>query len=234
MISRHSNSKDILDAKLELCKSVLRDDLAAIERVCGELSEDEKVNGVKYFEVSLNPYNFLSEDKTEVKVEELVMSVLSALEKAEQDNGVRFGLILQYNKGMKEESKYLLSLCTSLKEKNVVGLELSGYDFNIEEVISDDSENVDFLLFSPWDIELFAEARESKVHRSVHAGAFCPSEVVFQAIEKLGAERIVFGYSVIEDDSLYKDCISNKIHFCTTPSLFYGPKGKRVYCFICQ
>ena len=80
------------------------------------------------------------------------MSVLSALEKAEQDNGVRFGLILQYSKGMREESKYLLNLCRSLKEKNVVGLELSGYDFNIEEVISDDSENVDFLLFSPSDI----------------------------------------------------------------------------------
>ena len=147
MISRHENSKDILDTKLELCKSVLRDDPAAIERVCRELSEDEVVNGVKYFEVSLNPYNFLSEDKTDGKVEELVMSVLSALEKAEQDNGVRFGLILQYSKGMREESKYLLNLCRSLKEKNVVGLELSGYDFNIEEDISDDSENVDFLLF---------------------------------------------------------------------------------------
>ena len=226
MMSRHENSKDILESKLELCKSVLRDDLEAIERVCRELSDDEKVNGVKYFEVSLNPYNFLGEDKSDVRVEELVMRVLSALGKAEEETGVRFGVILQYNKGMREESKYLLSLCRSLKEKNVVGLELSGYDFNIEEVISDDSENVDFLLFSPWDIELFEEARDNKVHRSVHAGAFCPSEVVFQAIEKLGAERIVFGYSVIEDDSLYKDCINNKIHFCTTPSLFYAPKGK--------
>ena len=35
-----------------------------------------------------------------------------------------------------------------------------------------------------------------QVHRSVHAGEFGPSDVVFQAIERLGAERIVFGYSV--------------------------------------
>ena len=226
MISRQDNTKDILDAKLDLCKSVLRDDLAAVERVCWELSEDEKTNGVNYFEVSFNPYNFLGEDKSEVKVEELVTSVLSSFEKADNDTGVRFGLILQYNKGMREESRYLLSLCKSWKEKNVVGIELTGYDFNIEEVISDDSENVDFLLFNPGDIELFEEALQSRVHRSVHAGAYCPSEVVFQAIEKLGAERIVFGYSVIEDESLYKDCINNKIHFCTTPSLFYSPKGK--------
>ena len=34
------------------------------------------------------------------------------------------------------------------------------------------------------------------MHRSVHAGEFGPSDVIFQAIERLGAERIVFGYSV--------------------------------------
>ena len=36
-----------------------------------------------------------------------------------------------------------------------------------------------------------------QVHRSVHAGEFGPSDVVFQAIERLRAERIVFGYSVL-------------------------------------
>ena len=39
-------------------------------------------------------------------------------------------------------------------------------------------------------------ANWTQVHRSVHAGEFGPSDVVFQAIERLGAERIVFGYSV--------------------------------------
>ena len=226
MISRQENSKETVDSKMKLCADVLTNDIPAIERVCKELSEDERKNGVKYFEVSLNPYILLGDDKSDEKVQEVVSAVLSALAAAQEATGVRYGVVLQYSKGMKDEAKFLLSLCKDLKDENVVGIELAGYDFNIEEVISDDSENVDFLLFSPDDIDIFMEAKDNKIHRSVHAGAYCPSEVIFQAIEKLGAERIVFGYSVIEDNSLYQDCISNKIHFCTTPSFNYGPKGK--------
>ena len=226
MISRQENSKETVDSKMKLCADVLANDIPAIERVCKELSEDERKNGVKYFEVSLNPYILLGDDKSDEKVQEVVSAVLSSLAAAQEATGVRYGVVLQYSKGMKEQAKFLLTLCKDLKDENVVGIELAGYDFNIEEVISDDSENVDFLLFSPDDIDIFMEAKDNKIHRSVHAGAYCPSEVIFQAIEKLGAERIVFGYSVIEDNSLYQDCISNKIHFCTTPSFNYGPKGK--------
>ena len=206
----------------------MKNDVQAITRVCKELSEDESVNGVKYFEVSLNPYVLLDEDKSDAKVQEIIEAVLNSLKETEKATDVKFGVILQYSKGMLEESKLLLKLCKDLKEENVVGIELAGYDFNIEEVISDESENVDFLLFNPNDIEVFEDAKKNKIHRSVHAGACCPSEVIFQAIEKLSAERIVMGYSVIEDKSLYGDCISNKIHFCATPSftIHNGSKGK--------
>lgn len=227
MTARRPSPDGTVDLRIELCQKVLKNDILAITRVSKELSEDECVNGVKYFEVSLNPYTFLDEDKSDEKVKDTVEAVLKTLKQTETETGVKFGVILQYSKGMAEESKLLLNLCKSLKEENVVGLELSGYDFNIEEVISDESENVDFLLFNPNDIEIFEEAKKNKIHRSVHAGACCPSEVIFQAIEKLGTERIVFGYSVIEDKSLYGDCISNKIHFCTTPSfnIHNGSKG---------
>ena len=124
---------------------------------------------------------------------------------------------------MHEDAKELLQLCQDFKDEGVVGLELAGYDFNIEVgqekipvpsvcfqgVLAEEggSLSVDFLLFSPDDIAIFEEAKVAKVnfykllepsqvHRSVHAGEFGPSDVVFQAIERLGAERIVFGYSV--------------------------------------
>ena len=48
---------------------------------------------------------------------------------------------------MKEEAKNLLSQCKQLKEDNVVGLELVETDFNIEDVVADDSEHVDLLLY---------------------------------------------------------------------------------------
>ena len=79
----------------------------------------------------------------------------------------------------------------------------------MQGVLAEEGGSLDFLLFSPEDIAIFEEAQAAKVvkdqdrdhiliqvHRSVHAGEFGPSDVVFQAIERLGAERIVFGYSV--------------------------------------
>ena len=69
------------------------------------------------------------------------------------------------------------------------------------------------------DIALMEEAKQRKIHRSVQAGEFGPAEMVFQALEKLAADRIVYGYSVVADPELYHDCITNKIHFAVTPSL---------------
>ena len=40
------------------------------------------------------------------------------------------------------------------------------------------------------------EAKDMKIRRSVQAGEFGPPDMVFQALEKLQADRIVFGYSV--------------------------------------
>ena len=173
---------------------------------------------MKYFEMSLNPYKLITE-KTSENANKLIRSVLESFKRAGESTNVKFGVLLQYQKGMKEEAENLLVQCQELKEEGVVGLELAGTEFNIEEVVAEDSENVDLLLFHPDDLKIFQEAKAAKIHRSVHAGEFGPSEAVFQAIEKLSAERIVFGYSVLHDESLYQDCINNKIHFCTAPSL---------------
>ena len=40
-----------------------------------------------------------------------------------------------------------------------------------------------------------------------------------QALEKLLAERITFGYRVLDDPALYQDCVRNKIHFAVTPTV---------------
>ena len=210
--------QDIKD-KLKLCINVLVDDLDALERVCLEISEDAKENGIKYFEISIDPYKFISKDKSSSRVLDVVRTVLASFKRGEELTQVKAGVLLQYQKGMLEESKEILKLCQDFKDENVVGIELAGYDFNIEAVVAEDSGSLDFLLFSPDDISIFEEAKVSKIHRSVQAGEFGPSDVIFQAIEKLGAERIVFGYSVTQDASLYHDCIINKIHICTTPTL---------------
>ena len=174
--------------KLKVCIDVLVDDLEALERVCMEISEDARDNGVKYFEISVDPYKFISKDRSSSRVLDVVRTVLASFKKAEELTQVKAGVLLQYQKGMTEESKEILKLCQDFKEENVVGIELAGYDFNIEAVVAEDSGSLDFLLFSPDDIAIFEEAKESKIRRSVHAGEFGPSDVIFQAIEKLSAE----------------------------------------------
>ena len=42
---------------------------------------------------------------------------------------------------------------------------------------------------------------------------------MYKALEKLAADRIVHGYTMVTDPSLYHDCIKNKIHFAIQPSM---------------
>ena len=80
----------------------------------------------------------------------------------------------------------------------VVGLELTCNETVLGPEIAGEGGSVESLLFSAADIALLTAAREREVRRSVQAGEFGPPDMVFQAIEKLGADRIVFGYSVLQ------------------------------------
>ena len=71
-----------------------------------------------------------------------------------------------------------------------ISIEVDYYDFLGE------GGSVESLLFSSEDIKFMNEAKEMKIRRSVQAGEFGPPDMVFQALEKLQADRIVFGYSV--------------------------------------
>ena len=71
-----------------------------------------------------------------------------------------------------------------------ISIEVDNYDFLGE------GGSVESLLFSSEDIKFMNEAKEMKIRRSVQAGEFGPPDMVFQALEKLQADRIVFGYSV--------------------------------------
>ena len=44
----------------------------------------------------------------------------------------------------------------------------------------------------------------------MQAGESAPADMVFQALERLHADRVMFGYSVTQDPGLYHDCINNK------------------------
>ena len=213
-------SKDAINNKLKNCINVLKDDLEAIERVAREISEDASDNGVKYFEVGLDPTKFVTNTQEEsLTYTDIVKAALKGLKEAEAYTETKGRVVVQCERGKTEDSKGILTLCQNLKSEGCVGIELTCNDSTVSTVMVEDAGSVECLLFSTEDLALMQEAKELKIPRSVQAGESGPADMIFQAIEKLHADRIVGGYSVTQDPSLYHDCRTNKIHFLTTPSI---------------
>lgn len=200
----YPQSKNDVNIKLKNCINVLRDDLSAIERVATEMTEDASQNGVKYFEVGVDPTKFVSKsegsEESSLSLTDMVSAVLRGLKEGERQTGTRGAVLVQCEKGRTEqqEVKEVLAICENLKSEGVVGLELTSNETVINSQIAGDAGSVESLLFSADDIAFMAEAKEKKIRRSVQAGEFGPPEMVFQALEKLQADRIVFGYNVTE------------------------------------
>ena len=197
-------SKEEINLKLKNCLNVLRDDLQSIERVAKEITEDASRNGVKYFEVGVDPTKLISEGEAgeaALTSTDVLRAVLRGLKEGWEETGTKGSVVAQVERGKTGEAGGaggVLSLCQSLRPKGVVGLELTCNETVINSQIAGDSGTVESLLFSAEDIAFMAAAKEKKIRCSVQAGEFGPPEMVFQALEKLQADRIVFGYNVTE------------------------------------
>lgn len=211
--------KEVLQ-KLENCVNCLKGDLEAIERVAREIAEDARDNGILYLEVGLDPTKFvLDHEDNFIGTSDVVEAALKGFKDAEKYTNTKAGVLLQVEKGQTKDSEGLVSLVNKFKDNGVVGIELTCNDQNVAAEITEDGGSLENLLFSPDDIEFMEKIQKQKINRSVQAGEFGHPEMIFQAIEKLHADRIVYGYSVVQDPSLFHDCITNKIHFEVTPSL---------------
>ena len=194
-------SKEEINLKLKNCLNVLRDDLQAIERVAKEITEDASRNGVKYFEVGVDPTKFITEGEageSSLSPSDILRAMLRGLKAGWEETGTKGSVLVQVERGQTGEAGAVLSLCESLRAEGVVGLELTCNQTVLNTEIAGDSGTVESLLFSAEDIAFMAAAKEKKVRCSVQAGEFGPPEMVFQALEKLQADRIVFGYNVTE------------------------------------
>ena len=107
-------------------------------------------------------------------------------------------MLVQCEKGRTDELRGLLTLCEKLRSEGVVGVELTCSQTMLTTQMSGEGGSVESLLFSAEDISFMQEARQRKIRSSVEAGEYGPPDMVFQAVEKLQADRVVFGYSVTQ------------------------------------
>jgi adenosine deaminase len=111
--------------------------------------------------------------------------VTEAAKSAAEEHGVSLGLIAGVNRhDPVEQAEIVAQLAVDRLDKGIVGVGLAGneVDFSAE----------------PFE-DIFREIRSSGLRTTVHAGEWTGPETIRHAIEKMGAERIGHGISIIED-----------------------------------
>jgi len=191
-------------------------DLSAIERVSFEFCEDAAFNGILYIEGRFCPSFWTGDEKAGVSTDQVVEAVLRGFKRGEETFGLTARIILCCIRGLPQFSAENLRLAVKYKEEGVVGIDLAGDEEGINPEDPD--------MFSPEDEQVFNEAKELGINRTVHAGEVGPPKCVEQALSRLHAMRIGHGYRVLEDPLLYAQCLADGVHFeaCPTSSLLTG------------
>lgn len=199
----------------------------SLERFAYELIQDVAQENVRYIEVRYSPILHMKNGMT---MGETIESVWSGMVKAEQDFGVKSGIIICGIRHISPEiSLKLADVAVQYKGKGVVGFDLAGAEENFPAKKHKDA---------------FYLINNNNVNATIHAGeAFGPASI-HQAIHYCGANRIGHGTRLKEDKGLMQYVNDHRIplEVCLTsnwqtnsvrtlkshPFKFYYEQGIRV------
>lgn len=176
----------------------------SLERIAYELLEDAWRENVKYMEVRFGPQLHRAKG---LSLKEVIASVLSGMEKAENQFGVKSNLILSSLRGAPMDSLYeLIEAGREFLGQGVVALDLCAAE---EEGFSKDY------------VAPFRLARRYGYRITIHAGEACSGNNVFEAVSLLGAERIGHGVRLLSSPEGY-DLVKTKgtlLEMCPTSNV---------------
>ena len=149
-----------------------------------ELAQD----GIFYIELRFSPEHFaLYNDFDRIQV---TRTIIEAANKAAEEEGIAIRYLLTFNRN-KQTAKEMLDLYNSLKDQRldeIVGIDLAGDEINYPPEL--------FLSF-------FDQVHKDGLYRStIHAGEVTSAKQIWEAVEKLGADRIGHGTQSIYDPSI--------------------------------
>jgi len=199
----------------------------ALEQVAYELAEDAWNDGVRYMEVRYSPILHTRDGMTGA---ETIEAVKHGLERAEDDLGIRTGIIICGIRNISPEvSLRLADLAVQFKNKGVVGFDLAGVEENFP---------------AKHHQEAFFLILKNNINTTLHAGEAFGPESIHQAIHYCGAHRIGHGTRLLEDQDLMhyvndhrialEVCLTSNVHTKSVRSLkehpfkFYFDQGIRV------
>jgi len=184
--------EDYLD-RFDITLSVMQTP-ESLERCAYELIEDVAKENVRYIEIRYSPILHNQKDMTPA---ESVDAVRAGLKKAENDFGVKSGIIVCGIRNISAEvSLKLADLTVRYKNRGVVGFDLAGAEENFP---AKDHREAFYLILN------------HNINATIHAGeAFGPSSI-HQAIHYCGAHRIGHGTRLKEDKDLMNYVIDHRI-----------------------
>ena len=173
----------------------------ALRRVAYELAEDNARENVRYLEVRYGPILHTEEGLSMERVNE---AVLDGLRAAEQDFGIRTGVIVCGLRDRFESASLAQAeLAVAHMHRGVVGFDLAGGEHG-----------------NPADLHgaAFYHARKHLLAITIHAGESFGPESIRQALFKCGAHRIGHGTSLWQDPDLLRYMIDRQIPLEVCPT----------------
>ncbi|MCK9584185.1 MAG: adenosine deaminase [Candidatus Cloacimonetes bacterium] len=156
-----------------------------LKRAAYELAEDAARENLRYMEVRYAP--ILHANKG-LELSEISQAVLDGLKIAEEDFGIKTGVIICGIRNMDPDiSLKMAELAEEFKNKGVVGFDLAGGEYN-----------------NPAQVHkaAFDLAKKHNLNITVHAGEADGASSIHQALHACGAHRIGHGTRLIEDNDL--------------------------------
>lgn len=188
-----------------------------IQRVTREAIADSAADNVVYMELRFTPVALSRVDG--FPLDEVIDWVIEASHNADQKYGCQTRLITSVNRHESVElAAEVIAHAADRMDAGIVGVDIAG-----------DETQFSALPFR----DLFAEAQQTGLHVTIHAGEWGGANNVADAITALGAERIGHGVRVLEDPvvvelarergTAFEVCVTSNIQSGVVPSLEEHP-----------
>lgn len=188
-----------------------------IHRVTREAVEDAAIDNVKYMELRFTPVALSRAER--FPLHDVIDWVCTSAGDAAKEFGIKVRLIASVNRHESPElAEQVAWLAASHKDRGIVGMDLAGNEAEFSAKP-----------FAP----IFAEAKQSGLHITIHAGEWAGAENVREAIGQVGAERIGHGVRVVEDEDIvalalsrnttFEVCVTSNYQSGVTPALSVHP-----------
>lgn len=181
---------------------------AIVDRVTREIVADAAADNIKYMELRFTPAALCSMSKC--SADEVVEVVCAAARAAADEHGIDVRLIVSMNR---HESVKIGEMVTDAalryRDRGIVALDIAGNEAQFPA--------------APF-ADLFQRARREGLHITAHAGEWGGPLSVWDAVVKLGAERIGHGIRVLEDPAITNMLVTRGImlEVCPTSNVHSG------------